>query len=173
MGVSPITVRSWVIKGWLKANVTPGGHRRFYLEDVNKLLQEHGAALQESKEASRILVVDDDAVFRTYLVDLLMTLFPHIEVAEAADGFAAGVSVVEFRPDIIFLDYQMPGLSGVSVCQQIKANPQHAAIRIIAVTGTRQSSIGAELLQAGAESVLLKPVKTEQLLHALSLETTA
>lgn len=170
LGVSPITVRSWVVKGWLEANVTPGGHRRFYLSDVQKLLQEHGNVIVQAKEHIRVLVVDDDKQFRSLITEMLSDYAPKVEVAEAVDGFEAGIRIAEFKPDVILLDYSMPGLSGVSVCRQIKSNPQLSNIRIISVTGHASSKVVSEMLQAGAEAVLYKPVKTQQIIKMIGLE---
>ena len=73
---------------------------------------------------------------------------------------------------LILLDYSMPGLSGVTVCKQIKSNLEHAAIRIIAVTGHGLTSVKQELLDAGAEAVLTKPVSTTLLVdHVLGTKT--
>jgi excisionase family DNA binding protein len=169
-GVSPITVRSWVAKGLLKASVTPGGHRRFNPADVDKLIQQHSVNPHNPLLSKRILVVDDDRQFRGFLVDFLSGITPKIEVAEAADGFAAGLMLAEFRPDIILLDYAMPGLSGAAVCRMIRSNPQYATSRIIAITGHAISGIEQEMLQAGADTVLIKPVTTAQLYNLLDQE---
>jgi excisionase family DNA binding protein len=169
-GVSPITVRSWVTKGLLKAKTTPGGHRRFAQKDVEDLIQHHGS--QSAEKILRILVVDDDRQFREFLVEFFSTITPKVNVAQATDGFHAGLMTAQFKPHIILLDYSMPGLSGVTVCKQIKSNLEHAAIRIIAVTGHGLTSVKQELLDAGAEAVLTKPVSTTLLVdHVLGTKT--
>ena len=165
-GVSPITVRSWVTKGLLKAKTTPGGHRRFAQKDVEDLIQPRNA--QAIQKILRVLVVDDDRQFREFLVEFFSTITPKVNVAQATDGFHAGLMTAQFKPHVILLDYSMPGLSGVTVCKQIKTNPDHAAIRIIAVTGHGLTSVRHELLDAGAEAVLTKPISTALLVdHVL------
>lgn len=169
LGVSPITVRSWVVKGWLKANVTPGGHRRFYAEDVEKLVQEHAEEVQKPKSLTRILVVDDDPLIRSILVEWLSDFDPQIDVAEATNGFQAGLMTAEFSPHIIFMDYAMPGLTGADICRQIKTNTQHTDTRIIAITGHDKPGIEQEMLEAGADAVLLKPFTPDQISKVLDL----
>lgn len=166
-GVSPITVRSWVTKGLLKAKTTPGGHRRFAQKDVEDLIQHQDS--QSAEKILRVLVVDDDRQFREFLVEFFSTITPKVNVAQATDGFHAGLMTAQFKPHVILLDYSMPGLSGVTVCKQIKNNPEHSTIRIIAITGHGLTSVRHELLDAGAEAVLTKPVTTGLLVeHVLS-----
>jgi CheY-like chemotaxis protein len=161
MGVSPITVRSWVNRGWLQATTTPGGHRRFTRQDVAAL-----AARQEPRPP-RMLVVDDDSHFRGYLVELLGELVPGAEIAQAADGFEAGIMVSEFLPDVVLLDQSMPGLKGASVCRRIRSVPQLAGVRVIGITGHLDRGVEQEMLAAGAERVLHKPLDVAALRDAL------
>lgn len=166
MGVSPITVRSWVNRGWLAAYPTPGGHRRFSRDDVLELVRQRGRQ-PETVARPRLLVVDDDAQFRGYLVELLADLLPHADVEQAADGFEAGIKVAGFQPDVVLLDQGMPGLDGASVCRRIRGAPQHAAVRIIGITGHHDNRVEQEMLAAGAERVLHKPLDVDALRQAL------
>lgn len=173
MGVSPITVRSWVNRGWLPAKTTPGGHRRFAREDVLALL---GRGLLPVRRHLRLLVVDDDIQFRSYLVELLGGLVADAEIEQAADGFEAGIKVAEFLPDVVLLDQSMPGLDGASVCRRIRGAPQHAAIRVIGITGHLDRRVEQEMLAAGAECVLHKPLDVaalRRLLGGKNLRETA
>ncbi len=157
LGVSPITVRSWVSKGWLTSHLTPGGHRRYLWADVERLLAERSEAITRLKRY-RILVVDDDPQFRAFLVDALATLAPDAIIREAVDGFQAGTAMAEFHPDLVMLDYAMPGMNGASVCRQIKSSAAYAEIRVVALTGFADASIQAELASAGVDKFLFKPV---------------
>ena len=167
MGVSPITVRSWVNRGWLAATTTPGGHRRFTRQDVLALASQQRGHLPAGRRSLRLLVVDDDLQFRGYMLELLGELLPDAEIEEAADGFEAGVKVVAYLPDIVLLDQSMPGLNGASVCRRIRAAPQLAAIRVIGITGHLDRRVEREMLAAGAECVLHKPLDVAALRQAL------
>jgi excisionase family DNA binding protein len=171
MGVSPITVRSWVNRGWLAATTTPGGHRRFTRQDVLALASQHGG--RQGQRPVRLLVVDDDPQFRGYLVELLGVLTPGAEIEAAVDGFEAGIKVAEFLPHVVLLDQSMPGLNGASVCRRIRSAPQHAAVRVIGITGHLDPQVEREMLAAGAECVLHKPLDVAALREALGGEILA
>ncbi len=167
LGVSPVTVRSWASKGWLNPQITPGGHRRYLWEDVERLLLDHPVQTASS-HAHRILLVDDDTQFRSYLADALSALAPEAEIMLAADGFQAGMVMVDFRPDLIFLDYVMPGLDGAAICRQIRSDSRFTGTRIFAVTGYSGQAIEHDLLTAGADKVLLKPLPIATLMEILA-----
>jgi len=170
LGVSPITVRSWVNRGWLQATTTPGGHRRFTRQDVLALASQPRGQQAAGQRPLRLLVVDDDPHFRGYLLELLGEMVPDADLEEAVDGFEAGVKVMEFLPDIVLLDQRMPGLDGASVCRRIRSAPQLAAIRVIGITGHLDRRIEREMLAAGAECVLHKPLAVDLLRQALGLK---
>ena len=175
IGVSPITVRSWVSKGWLKSRVTPGGHRRYLWADIENLLEKKGRSPTPT-EPVKVLVIDDDTQFRSYMINALHMLMPDALLKEACDGFQAGMLIAEFRPDLILLDYAMPRINGVEVCKMIKANPAYAGARIVAVTGFADAEIHASLMKAGVDKVVLKPFvlkDIEKMLDKFQLRTVA
>jgi len=155
LGISPITVRSWVAKGWLTSHMTPGGHGRFLWADVEQLIAQRRDITLPA--ALKILVVDDDAEFRAYLVDALAMLLPAATLREASDGFAAGMAMAEFHPQLVLLDYSMPGINGAAVCRMIKSNKQYSGTRVVVVTGYADAATQATLTDSCADEVLLKP----------------
>ncbi|OQX12153.1 MAG: hypothetical protein BWK76_18120 [Desulfobulbaceae bacterium A2] len=161
--VSPVTLRAWAQKGLLPSETTPGGHRRFLREDVERFLRNRG-----QPPPLRVLIVEDDAMMRDFLVELLRDLSPPPLVETAQDGFEAGLKVQGFAPDVVLLDLMMPGLNGFETCRQIKANLASAATRILAMTGFPSEENVAKILAAGAEICLNKPLDTEQLLRLLT-----
>lgn len=167
--VSPVTVRQWAQKGWLKAVTTAGGHRRFLTEDVESFARERGMRLV-SEGPLRILVVDDNRSFARYLADLLATVPEPIVVATAHDGFDAGRKVQLFNPDIVLLDLKMPGLDGFAVCQQVKEDTVTQHIRVIAMTGYFTPENDLKIRQAGAEACLSKPFDKSALFQAIGLD---
>lgn len=163
LGVSPITVRSWVTKGWLKSVNTPGGHRRFLQADLDSFIRERRGI----KPPIKLLVVDDDVFFREFLVGAIKASDPSIEIQEAEDGFRAGMMMSEFMPDIVLLDYDMPGLNGAEVCRQIRANPLHAKSRVIGMTGHTSTVTDERLLAAGVDLILHKPFAVKDLMSVV------
>lgn len=110
----------------------------------------------------RSLLVDDEPSARARLRRLL-SAHAHVEIAgEATDGVEAVKEIERLRPDLVFLDVQMPGLDGFDV---LRALPAESTIPlIIFVTGFHEYAIKA--FEANAVAYLLKPVEAERL-HAM------
>lgn len=167
--VSPVTVRQWAQKGWIRAITTAGGHRRFLRQDVEQFARERGMELA-SDGPPRVLVVDDNRSFARYLADLLASQPHPINTETAHDGFDAGRKVLQFSPDIVLLDLKMPGMDGFSVCRQLKEDDATKQIRIIAMTGYYTPDNETRILRAGAEACLAKPFDKNVLLNAMGFE---
>jgi len=167
MMVSPITVRGWAQKGMLQAEVTPGGHRRFRHDEVERFARQWNPA--GNRGALRVLIVDDDRSVVGFLKELLEGSSDPVTVEVAYGGFEAGRKVHAFTPDIVLLDYMMPGIKGSEVCQQIKQIPGLADVRVIAMSGFLSPEYEAELLAAGAECCITKPIDITQLLALMGL----
>lgn len=168
--VAPVTVRLWAQKGLLHAYTTPGGHRRFLRADLEAFRASRAGAEPEGSpgdDVLRILVVDDDAPFARYLVELLEG--PDAQVEIALDGFAAGSRIHQFHPRVVLLDLRMPGVDGFGVCSLIKSDPATRDIRIVAMTGYHDPDMEARIVAAGAECCLRKPLDADGLRRALGL----
>ena len=102
-----------------------------------------------------ILVVDDLPQIRRLLRALLVSR-GHV-VHEAGDG-AAGLHLLEAeRPALVLLDLMMPGLSGIEVLQQIRADPRFATLPIIVLTADGKAESQDRALAAGATGFVVKP----------------
>ncbi len=111
----------------------------------------------------RTLIVDDEPIARQVLREELEQLH-EIEIAgEAADGTAALRAIRELVPDLIFLDLQMPGLSGFDVIRKLPSSG-HIPMVVI-VTAFNQHAIQA--FEAGAIDYLLKPIGQDRLAQAV------
>jgi CheY-like chemotaxis protein len=80
-----------------------------------------------------VLVVEDNALFRQLLKEILNDPFPSMEICEAADGKEALEKLEAFRPDLIFMDIRLPGETGLDLTKKIKA--QYPDIMVIILTG--------------------------------------
>ena len=80
------------------------------------------------------------------------------EVHEARDGFAAVELARKVRPDYLFLDLGLPGLDGLDVARRLRSDPQHARMRIIAMTGSGREHDRQAAREAGFDQYLLKPI---------------
>lgn len=171
--VAPVTVRQWAQKGWIQADQTAGGHRRFLRHEVERFARERGLTLHfQRSDNLRVLIVDDDPQVSRYLTELLCSADGIAEIEAAADGFEAGTKVRSFQPDVILLDLMMPGMDGFSVCQILKADPATRGIRVIAMTGYPTLENEQRILQAGAEYCLHKPFERSELFRVVGVEST-
>jgi two-component system, LytTR family, response regulator len=101
----------------------------------------------------KALIVDDEPIARRVLREELES-FPGVVVAgEAADGEEALLKIAALRPEVVFLDLQMPGMSGFDVVRNLTGPPLPV---IVIVTAFDQHAI--EAFEAGAIDYLLKPV---------------
>jgi len=168
--VSPITVRQWAQKDLLKAELTAGGHRRFFRHEVERFARERGLTFNlQRPDKLKILVVDDDEHLLNYLVELFKR-FPEIGAVEVAQsGFEAGIKISSFEPHLVLLDLIMPKLDGFEVCQQLKKSPMTRAIRVIAMTGNYSEKNVEKIMSCGAEACLSKPFKSKELLKLIGI----
>jgi len=106
----------------------------------------------------RALVIDDEASARSRLRKLLDP-YPSVVIeADAEDGVAALEAIQRYRPDVVFLDVQMPGLNGFEV---IQALPPEELPLIVFVTAYDEYALAA--FEANAVAYLLKPVAPARL----------
>jgi excisionase family DNA binding protein len=168
--VSTATVRLWAEKGYLKARVTAGGHRRFKLDDIKEFAFKKNISLNTSvSENPKILIVDDDLYFAEFLKTLLEVEIENVEVEISLNGFDAANKLHDFIPSILLLDLKMPGLDGFQVCQRVKDNPLQHHIRVIAISGYVTQNDIEKLKHIGAETCLEKPINIPILLKKLGL----
>ena len=105
---------------------------------------------------ARVLVADDDMNVRLLTRQCLER--EGITVIEAADGHEALDCFVRERPDLVFLDVEMPGMTGLEVCRRIRAMPQGESVPIMIVTGSDDRESIDEGFRAGATQYKTKPV---------------
>ena len=109
--------------------------------------------------AGRILVVDDEPQIRR-IMRVTLTGAGY-EVDDARTGEEALGKVREFRPDLVLLDINMPGMGGLAACRAIRSDAS-AAIIMLTVHNTEAAKV--EALDAGADDFVTKPFSTPELL---------
>lgn len=119
---------------------------------------EHAAADRQI----RVLIVDDEALARLRLQDLLRDEQGVAVVGEAQDGDSATAAIRTLRPDLVFLDVQMPGKSGLDVVREI--GPAQMPLTIF-VTAFDQYALQA--FDVAATDYLVKPFDDERFEQAL------
>ncbi len=109
----------------------------------------------------RVLIADDERLLREQLQSRLAACWPDAQVcATARDGLEAVRLTQELKPDVVFLDIRMPGLTGIEAACQIANLPGWEG-EIVFVTAYDEYAVTA--FEQGAVDYLLKPVETERL----------
>lgn len=113
----------------------------------------------------RIVVVDDQALFRSGL-RMLLDSQPDLDVVgEAADGQAALAEVARTDPDVVLMDVRMPGMDGVTATEHLAA--RGARPKVLVLTTFDLDEAAARALRAGASGFVLKDARPEFLLAAV------
>lgn len=111
--------------------------------------------------SDRILIVDDN-VTNLKLVAYLMKAKGY-EVATAVDAETALEAVRTQRPRLILMDLQLPGVDGLELTKQLKADPATREIIVIAVTAYAMKGDQDRAIAAGCDDYVTKPIDTRQL----------
>jgi len=103
----------------------------------------------------RVLVVDDNHDAADSLAMLLRLLGAEVRIVYG--GLEALAALDEFRPSVVLLDIGMPDMDGHEVARRIRRRPEHAGVRLIAMTGWGQESDRRRSTEAGFDFHLIKP----------------
>ncbi len=117
---------------------------------------------RRADHGARILVVDDDALARRSVRAMLERGFYQVQTAEG--GVEALELLSSFKPDLVLLDIQMPGMDGLEVCRQIRDLPHGELIPIIFLTGDERPDLHAQALRAKGDDFLRKPILSPELI---------
>ena len=115
----------------------------------------------------RVLIAEDQALLRTTLAALLEAEPGMRVVGLAEDGARAVALAAELRPDVILMDIQMPGLTGIEATTRICADPALAATRVLILTMFEIDDYVLGALRAGACGFLLKDADPQALVDAV------
>ncbi|MCA1856337.1 LytTR family DNA-binding domain-containing protein [Massilia oculi] len=108
----------------------------------------------------KCVIAEDEALLREALVQLLGQVWPELEIVAACeDGGSALEAIAAHRPEVVFLDIRMPGLSGLEVASSLV----EAGIRTEVVFVTAYDQYAIDAFERGAVDYLLKPVARERL----------
>ena len=116
-----------------------------------------------AKELYRVLVAEDSAVTRAFLVNTLEEVSDRIDIIEASSGFEALKQLPRERFDLIITDINMPDINGLELISFVRNNPEYAHIPLIVVTTERGERDREKGLALGADEYLVKPINPEEL----------
>jgi len=109
----------------------------------------------------KILIVDDEPNIVISLEFLMKR--EGFQVAVVGDGEEALRKIAAFEPDLVLLDIMMPKKSGFEVCQEVRANPAWAGIKLIMLTAKGRDTEVQKGMALGADAYVTKPFSTRDL----------
>jgi len=116
-------------------------------------------------EPLRVLVVEDHPLFRKGVVSLLAAVPDLVLAGVAGSGEEAVARALQLRPDVVLMDLQLPGMSGIQATREILA--EAPAMRILVLTLFEDEESVFLALRAGARGYVLKDAEEEDLLSAM------
>src|SRR6188508_925933 len=111
--------------------------------------------------SARIMVVEDEEALTTLLRYNLEA--EGYEVDSAARGDDADTMLKEKIPDLVILDWMLPGLSGIELCRRLRARPETKQLPIIMLTARGEESERVRGLATGADDYVVKPFSVPEL----------
>ncbi len=165
------TAINWIRQGHLDAYTTPGGQYRVYADVLAKFMQQQGMrmpdevreVLAEQARIEQVLIVDDDQELNDLIKQYLDKRYPEFKINQAYDGYDAGKAIFEHRPDVVLLDINLPGVDGLKLCRQIKADENLSRPIVISITGVEDKEVEDRAKEAGVDAFLRKPVDLDAL----------
>ncbi len=112
-----------------------------------------------------VLIVDDEAPIREMIAVALQ--MAGYQCLEAENAQTAHALIVDQQPDIILLDWMMPGVSGIELARRLKREPLSAKIPIIMLTARGEEDNKIQGLEAGADDYITKPFSPRELIARL------
>lgn len=116
---------------------------------------------------TRVMVVDDQQMFRMGLRAILQAQDDVEVVGEAANGAEAVAVAIRLQPDVILMDVRMPELDGIEATRRITAAPTDRPVRVVMLTTFDIDDYVFDALRAGASGFLLKDASADELVAAV------
>ena len=112
---------------------------------------------------ARIVIVDDDEIVAEIASDVLAAA-GHMTNA-VHDGVEALKAIYDGEPDLVILDYELPGETGMEVLRQIRAMPHGRGMLVMMLTGSRSRLLKARAEHIGANDYVVKPFRPDDLVE--------
>jgi CheY-like chemotaxis protein len=115
---------------------------------------------------ARILIVDDNATNLKLATEVLSCEGYVIANAESAQH--ALEVLAHFHPDLILMDISMPGMDGLTLTRQLKADPSMRQVPIVALTASAMKGDELRVREAGCDGYITKPIDTRQFANQIA-----
>ncbi len=113
-------------------------------------------------EKGKVLIVDDDASYTEILKRVIAK--NGYEIRVAYDGLEGFNQTLEWKPDVMLVDWMMPGMSGIELVKKIKEHPELKFCYVIMLTARAETEDKITGLESGADDFITKPVDFAELL---------
>jgi excisionase family DNA binding protein len=162
--VAPRTVSKWFDTGQLRGYRIPGSKdRRIPLAQLIRFMKAHGIPLNELETGkTRVLIADADAELTRLLQRALSERFNY-EVAVADSAFEAGALMEQFKPNVMMVDIDLPGIEGRALSRFVSSHAELAGTQLIAAGASLTDADRQILLQQGFHAAVAKPFSIQQL----------
>jgi DNA-binding response OmpR family regulator len=114
----------------------------------------------------KVLVVEDDEDIQEIVLSVLSRA--GYEVLVEGDGEAGLATALSRQPDLVILDWMMPGLTGVEVCRAMRADSRTKDIAVLMLTSRAQEADIDQAFTAGADDYMVKPFRGRELLSRVT-----
>ena len=116
----------------------------------------------------KVLIVDDSLESRMLLGKILTKAF-NVQIIEVAQGKDALNKLSKEKPDVVFLDYEMPDMNGKEILQSIRSMPDFLNLPVVMVTSHSEKDLVRELLSYKVSAYLLKPLSEDYIVKHISI----
>lgn len=108
-----------------------------------------------------LLIIEDDPTMRLALACMVADSGYQVILASSAEDALERLPLID--PDVILCDFILEGMTGREFCERLKANARWRYVPVIVVTRMDAASVVGDLLRSGADDVMIKPVRCEEL----------
>lgn len=166
--VAPRTVSKWFDNGQLRGYRIPGSKdRRIPLQQLIRFMKAHGIPLDNLETGQkRVLIVDEQADLTTLLKRVLEEA-GRFEVMIAESAFEAGALTDEFRPHVLVIDVDLPGMDGRVLARYLTMHSDLQTTNLIGVSASMTELDRQMLLAQGFHATLAKPYHVRELLELI------
>jgi eukaryotic-like serine/threonine-protein kinase len=155
----------------LRALAKKPNERYSSAEDFRAAISAVAARLRPAEAAAattpRVLIVDDDADFRTFICQYVQRLSPDAFLYTAQDGAEALDVAKRVQPHLAVLDLNMPEMNGLELAEALQHAPETQKTRVVVVSGDADSTVRARFEKLGVLSVFEKPLRPHQFMEAV------
>jgi DNA-binding response OmpR family regulator len=116
----------------------------------------------------RIMIVDDSRLARTFTATCLRRQGHEVEEVEPTSIFDVLKAVKEGRPDLLIMDFLMPGCPGTSLARACHEDPELRSMRVLMLTAHRDDEVTLRVQNLGVSEVMYKPFEPQALVDAVA-----